>query len=65
MRIKFRTIKLANIRDYFDIGWRVDDEADFALCIVFFGREYCWDFYKKDSAWSLYMDEEYDLSQLS
>ena len=58
MKVKFRSMKLFKLRDYFDIGWRIDDEADFSLSIVLFGRQYSWDFYTKDTAWSLYRDEE-------
>ena len=53
-------MKLFRLKDYFNVGWRKDDEADFAFNIALFGREYSFDFYKKDSGWMDYYDEDLD-----
>jgi hypothetical protein len=58
MKIRFYTIKFLRFRDLFNIGWLVDNEADFNLYITLFGREYSWSFYKKDSGWMSYYYEE-------
>ena len=60
MKIKFDSNKLVSLKDFFNIGWYKDNEADFALHITLFGREYSWDFYKKDSGWIGYYDGTYD-----
>jgi hypothetical protein len=51
-------MKIATIRDYFNIGWLKDNEADFALHIVLFGREFSWCFYKENSEWMGYYEDE-------
>ncbi len=58
MKTRFQTMKIATIRDYFNIGWLKDNEADFALHIVLFGREFSWCFYKEDSEWMGYYEDE-------
>ncbi len=58
MKTKFQTLKVTTIRDYFNIGWIKDNEADFSLHIVLFGREFSWYFYKKDSLWMGYYEDE-------
>jgi len=60
MKIKFTSMKLFRLKDYFNVGWRKDDEADFAFNIALFGREYSFDFYKKDSGWMDYYEEDLD-----
>ena len=60
MKIKFHSNKLVSLKDCFNIGWYKDDQADFAFNITLFGREYSWDFYKKDSGWIGYYDGTYD-----
>ena len=57
MKTRFYTIKINRIRDYFNIGWLKDNEADFSLYIVLFGREFAWSFYKEDSVWMDYYDD--------
>ena len=58
MKIRFRTMKFANLRELFNVGWSVDDEADFSFCICFSGRDFSLDFYKKDSTWIDYYYQE-------
>ena len=60
MKIKFNTMKFIRLRDYFNVDWYADEEADFTLNIILFGREYSWDFYKKDSEWIDYYNEDLD-----
>ena len=60
MKIKFNTMKFIRLRDYFNVGWYADEESDFTLNIIIFGREYSWDFYKKDSEWMDYYNEDLD-----
>ena len=60
MKIKFNTMKFIRLRDYFNVDWYADEEADFTLNIILFGREYSWDFYKKDSEWMDYYNEDLD-----
>jgi hypothetical protein len=60
MKIKLHSNKLVSLKDYFNIGWYKDCEADFSLNITLFGCEYSWDFYKKDSEWIGYYDGTYD-----
>ena len=58
MKIRFQSLKINGIRDYFNIGWLKDNEADFNLYILLFGREFSWAFYKEDSVWMGYYEEE-------
>jgi hypothetical protein len=58
MKSKFQTLKIATIRDYFNIGLIKDNEADYSLHIILFGREFSWYFYKKDSVWIDYYEDE-------
>ncbi len=58
MKTKFQTLKITTIRDYFNIGFLKDNEADYSLYILLFGREYSWNFYKKDSKWMDYYEDE-------
>ena len=60
MKIKFDSNKLVSLKDFFNVGWYKDNEADFALHITLFGREYSFDFYKKDSGWMDYYEEDLD-----
>ena len=60
MKIKFNTMKFIRLRDYFNVDWYADEEADFTLNIILFGREYSWDFFKKDSEWMDYYNEDLD-----
>ena len=53
-------MKFVRLRDYFNVGWYADEEADFTLNITLFGREYSWSFYKKDSQWIDYYNEDLD-----
>jgi len=58
MKTRFQTLKITSIKDYFNIGWLKGNEADYALYILLFGREFSWSFYKKDSEWIDYYKEE-------
>jgi len=58
MKTRFQTLKIATIKDYFNIGWIKDIEADYSLHILLFGREFSWLFYKKDSEWIDYYEDE-------
>jgi uncharacterized protein YozE (UPF0346 family) len=60
MKIKFQSNKFLRLKDYFNIGWYKNCQADFSFNITLFGRENCWDFYKKDSEWIGYYDGTYD-----
>jgi hypothetical protein len=51
-------MKISRIRDYFNIGWLKDNEADFSLYILLFGREFSWLFYKEGSVWMDYYYED-------
>ena len=66
MKIKYRTSKFLRLRDCFNVGWLIDNEADFSFNLTLFGREYSWDFYKKDSGWInyYYEDDDFDLEQV-
>ena len=60
IKTRFQTMKITTFRDCFDIGWLKDNEADYALHIMLFGREFSWRFYKEDSGWLeyYYLDRE-------
>ena len=58
MKTRFQTLKITTVRDYFNIGWLKGNEADYALYILLFGREFSWLFYKKDSEWIDYYEDE-------
>ena len=61
MKIKVTTRKFLKLRDYFNIFWYLDNEADLSFNLTLFGREFSWDFYKKDSNWiGHYYDDEFD-----
>jgi hypothetical protein len=58
MKVSFQTLKITTIKDYFNLGFVKDDEADYALHILLFGREFSWRFYKENSAWiEIYEDQ--------
>ena len=62
MKIKFHTQKVTSLSDYFNVGFHKGIEEDYAFCIMLFGRDYSWSFYKKDSEYSFDgWDEEDDL----
>ncbi len=52
MKIRFHTQKVTSLSDYFSIGFHKDIEEDYSFCIMLFGRDYSWSFYKKNSNWS-------------
>jgi hypothetical protein len=58
MKTRFQTLKIASIRDYFNIGLIKDNEADYSLHIILFGRELSWYFYKENSVWIDYYEDE-------
>ncbi len=58
MKTRFQTLKIASIRDYFNIGLIKDNEADYSLHIILFGREFSWYFYKENSVWIDYYEDE-------
>ena len=52
MKIVFYTMKLNRLSDYFNIGFHKDVEEDYCFCIMLFGRDFVWRFFKKDTEWS-------------
>ena len=52
MKIKFHTQKVTSLSDYFNIGFHKDIEEDYSFCIMLFGRDYSWSFFKKDSEYA-------------
>ena len=58
MKIKFDTTKVTSLGDYFNFGFQKDEEEDYCLCIMLFGRDFVWRFFKKDSQWSI--EEDWD-----
>jgi hypothetical protein len=63
MKIKFNTQKVTSLSDYFNVGFHKDIEEDYSFCIMLFGRDYSWSFFKKDSEYSFdgWDEEEDDL----
>jgi hypothetical protein len=63
MKIKFHTQKVTSLSDYFNVGFHKDIEEDYSFCIMLFGRDYSWSFFKKDSEYSFdgWDEEEDDL----
>jgi len=58
MKTRFQTLKITRFNDLFNIGLLKDAEADYSLHILLFGREFSWLFYKKDSEWIDYYEDE-------
>jgi hypothetical protein len=63
MKIKFNTQKVTSLSDYFNVGFHKDIEEDYSFCIMLFGRDYSWSFFRKDSEYSFdgWDEEEDDL----
>ena len=58
MKTRFQTLKITRFNDLFNVGLLKDAEADYSLPILLFGREFSWLFYKKDSEWMDYYEDE-------
>jgi hypothetical protein len=54
-------MKLNRLGDYFNFGFHKDVEEDYSLCIMLFGRDFVWRFFKKDTEWAT---EDYDYEEL-
>jgi hypothetical protein len=52
MKIKFETMKVTNLSDFFNIGFHKDIEEDYMFNVMLFGRDYTLRFFKKNSDWS-------------
>lgn len=62
MRIKTYRNKIARLSDYFAFHFYTNDESDLCINITLFGTEYAFAFYKKDSEWSSYIDDDFILA---
>ena len=61
MKLKFYTMKLSRLSDYFNFGFHKDVEEDYSLSIMLFGRDFVWRFFKKNTEWAT---EDYDYEEL-
>ena len=52
MKVNFSTAKISSLSDYFNIGFHRDVEEDYLFCIMLFGRDFSWRFFKKDTEWA-------------
>jgi hypothetical protein len=62
MRIKTGRNKIARLSDYFSFYFDKDNESDVSISILLFGTEYSIAFYRKESEWSSYIDDDFILA---